>query len=551
MNFFGSKRLISCFRADLNLRSAFCHFVELLLVLLSCSNGFAQEKLPKPLLELMQTSGFENGHWGILVVDASTKEVIYEQNANQLFCPASVTKLFSTSAALEKLGPDFRFKTPVKRRGDVDSSGVLQGDLILEASGDMAMGGRTGPNGAMLFEDGDHTYGGDTPSLVKSDALHGLKELARGVVKSGIKEISGNVLVDDRLFPPSASSGSGPRNVSPITINDNMVDFVVSPSLKPGEPATYKMVPESRSLSVDFQVVTVEKEKPVKVTILTVGPNSVTIYGTIPVGHSGLLRNFEVGDPASWARSLFIESLRAEGVKVTASPLSQQVSDSLPARTEISGLPVVSEYISPPLSEYVKVILKVSHNLHASTLPLLLALSEGKSRASDGLRIQGKLLKELGVNPESVSFGGGAGGARADMVTPRATVDLLLAMQSKPGYSALYTGLPILGRDGTLAKVVENSSPARGHVRAKTGTYYVENELTGRTILTAKALGGYIETSQDRKLAFALFVNSVPTRPAKGKDLPAVNATEAGKLLGKMSEWIYENCPHQAAAAEK
>jgi D-alanyl-D-alanine carboxypeptidase/D-alanyl-D-alanine-endopeptidase (penicillin-binding protein 4) len=502
----------------------------------------SHDSLPKPLTDLMQTSGFENGHWGLLAIDAKTREVVYEHNADQLFCPASVTKLFSTSAVLEKLGPDFRFRTPVKRKGEVDTNGTLTGDLILVASGDMVMGGRTGLNGEMLFEDGDHTYGGDTPSLVKSDPRHGLKELARGVLKSGISEIQGNVLIDDRLFPPAFSSGSGPRRVSPITINDNMVDFVVSPAMTAGSPATFKMVPESSAMAVDFQVRTVAADQPVRITIRTLGPRSVTIYGQIPEGHSGILRNMEIQDPVSWARSLFIETLRAEGVKLTVSPLSEQNNSDLPEKSEMASLAVVSEYTSLPLSEYVKVILKVSHNLHASTLPVLLAVSEGKQTATEGLRIQASLLENLGLSPESVSFGGGAGGSRSDLVSPRATVDLLLAMQSKPGFNALYMGLPILGRDGTLAKVVDQSSPARGHVRAKTGTYYVENELTGKSLLTSKALGGYIETVNGRKLAFALFVNNVPTR-SEDKERPAVNATIAGKLLGKISEWIYSNCP--------
>lgn len=501
--------------------------------------------LPEGLQKLMQTSGFANGHWGLLVVDAGTGQVIYEQNADQMFSPASVTKLFSTAAVLEKLGPDYRFLTPVMRKGEVLEGGLLKGDLILVASGDMAMGGRTGPDGKMLYEDNDHTYGGDVAHLVKADALHGMKELAREVAGSGIREVSGNVLVDDRLFAPTASSGSGPRSVSAITINDNMVDLVISAGKKVGDLAEYRMVPENRVMAVDFQVKTVEKGKPVSVTIRTLGPRSVTVYGSVPEGHTNLLRNFEVADPASWARSLFIECLRAEGVKVTASSLAVQQPLDLPSRAEVAALPKVAEYDSLPLAENIKVILKVSHNLHASTLPLLLALTEKKSELSDGLRMQGQILLALGVKPEAISFGGGAGGARADLVTPRATVDLLLAMQNRPGFNAFYTGLPILGRDGTLAKAVEMNSPARGHVRAKTGTYYVDNDLTGRTILTSKALGGYIETKHDRKLAFALFVNQVPVRPAQGADKPAVSAIIAGKLLGTITEWIYLNCPEK------
>ena len=495
--------------------------------------------------KLTQTSGFENGQWGILVVDALTKQVLFEQNSNQMFAPASVTKLYSTASALEKLGPDYRFKTPVKRRGEVDSSGVLKGDLLLVASGDMCMGGRTATNGTMLFEDNDHTYGGDAAALVKADALHGLQVLAKQIASSGIKQVTGDVLVDDRLFQISPSSGSGPRNVFPMTINDNLVDVVIHAGEKPGDQATFKLVPETAGIAVDLLVETVDKDKPVSVYINTTGPRSVVVRGTIPIGKKNLIRNFEVADPTSWARSLLIERLRASGVKIAASSLTMQDSASLPSKSEVASMPAVAEYVSPPLSEYVKIILKVSHNLHASTLPSLLALTDGKTTAIDGLRIQGKILSGLGVQPEAISFGGGAGGARADLASPRATVNLLLAMQSRPGYNAFYEAMPILGRDGTLAKAVEPTSPARGHVRAKTGTYYLENELTGKTILTSKALAGYMETAQDRKLVYCIFVNNVPIRTASGDDKPAVNATAAGKLLGKISEWIYLNCPQK------
>lgn len=495
------------------------------------------------LIQLTKTPGFENGQWGLLVVDIATHQVLFEHNADRMFAPASVTKLFSTAAALEKLGPDYRFKTAVKRRGEIDNLSILRGDLILVASGDMAMGGRTAANGSMLFEESDHTYGGDNAALVKADPLHAFQELAKTILKSGVKQVAGDVLVDDRLFQLSPSSGSGPRHVSPITINDNLVDVLISAGARPGETATFTLVPETTAMTVDFQVATVEKDQPISIYINTVGPRSVMVRGTIPVGKKDLVRNFEVADPASWARSLFIESLRKSGIKVAASHLAMQEPASLPAKGDVAKLPNQAEYVSPALREYVKIILKVSHNLYASTLPSLLAVADGKTTANEGLRIQGKLLTGLGVKPESISFGGGAGGARADLVTPRATVDLLLSMQKRPGYNAYFEAMPVLGRDGTLAKSVEPTSPARGHAHAKTGTYYLENELSGNTILTSKALAGYMETIHDRKLAYCLFVNNVPIRLSEGAEKPAVNATVAGKLLGKISEWIYLNCP--------
>ncbi len=134
----------------------------------------------------------------------------------------------------------------------------------------------------------------------------------------------------------------------------------------------------------------------------------------------------------------------------------------------------MAEYTSPPFREYLKVILKVSHNLHASTLPLLVAAHHGETTLGPGLR-RGGDPQGAGGRLATISFGGGAGGSRADLVTPRATVALLRRWRRGPSSPRYEAALPVLGRDGTLAKAVDADSPARGHVRAKTGTYWVDN----------------------------------------------------------------------------
>ena len=89
-------------------------------------------------------------------------------------------------------------------------------------------------------------------------------------------------------------------------------------------------------------------------------------------------------------------------------------------------------------------------------------------------------------------------------------------MAARPEFSAFEAALPILGRDGTLARAVAADSPARGHARAKTGTYSVENGLNGTVVLSSKALAGYLETASGRPLIFAAFVNNVPLDAPRG-----------------------------------
>ena len=500
----------------------------------------AADPLAMRVETVLKSPGYKSGHWGLLVVDAKTGATVFERNPDELFCPASVTKLFTTAAALVDLGADYRFQTPVVRRGSVESNGTLKGDLILVAQGDLCLGGRTGPEGTLLFVDDDHTYSGGNlkSSVVKPDPLAGLDHLAREVLASGIKVISGDVLVDDRLFDSATSTGSGPSRLSPIIVNDNVVDVIARPAETMGEPADVKLSPRTAFVSADVRVETVPAGEAPSLEVRSVGPRRFSVRGKVPLGHAPLVKIYEVEDPASYARTLFIEALRNRGVKVDAASVADNPSDKLPARLEVSTLPKVAEYTSPPFKENLKVILKVSHNLHASTLPLLVAAHHGDRTLAEGLLQEGKLLKGLGIEPESVSFGGGAGGARADLVTPRAAVTLLRAMARRPDFPAYESALPVLGRDGTLAKAVPQDSPARGHARAKTGTYWVENGLNDKPILTSKALAGYMETSSGRPLVFAFFVNEVPLDVAHGKVSEATAA--AGRLLGKLCEIFYD-----------
>jgi serine-type D-Ala-D-Ala carboxypeptidase/endopeptidase (penicillin-binding protein 4) len=153
-----------------------------------------------------------------------------------------------------------------------------------------------------------------------------------------------------------------------------------------------------------------------------------------------------------------------------------------------------------------------------------------------GLREQGKILKDLGLEVSTFSFGGGAGGHWADCVTPRATVQLLDAMRKRPEWDAYKDGLPILGTDGTLATVVAKDSQARGKVFAKTGTLTYDDNLNGRSLLRSKALAGVMTTAKGTELTIAMFVNNVP--------LPkSVAAAREGKLLGKLCEVIHDHGP--------
>src|SRR5688572_10019979 len=113
-----------------------------LVALLTAIPLTAEDKLAKRIDEFLTQPHFKTTHFGWLFVDLKTGEVVLERSSEKLFVPASTTKLFSTAAALDALGADYRFRTPIYRRGNVNDAGQLDGDLILVASGDLTLGGR-------------------------------------------------------------------------------------------------------------------------------------------------------------------------------------------------------------------------------------------------------------------------------------------------------------------------------------------------------------------------------------------------------------------------
>ncbi|HET6878849.1 MAG TPA: D-alanyl-D-alanine carboxypeptidase/D-alanyl-D-alanine-endopeptidase [Pirellulales bacterium] len=507
-------------------------FVYALAALLFLHSSAAADPLAEKIGVFIDEGPYKHGHWGVLVADLGSGDVLFERAPDKLFAPASVTKLYSVAAALDAFGADYRFETPIYARGQIDAEGKLQGDLILVASGDPTLGGRAGPNGEIAYTNSDHIYG-DGAVLTDGDPLAGLNELAAAVRASGVRHVRGDVLVDDRLFEHARGTGSGPALLTPIVVNDNLIDVVVTPAT-PGSPAKVVCRPVSASLPIDAQVETVAAEAPTSVTVASPDDRCLVIRGQIAAGRKPLLHPQEVADPASFARSLLIEALRRADVSIEASPLAKNQADHLPDRSDYAGMRRVAQLTSPPFSESARLILKVSHNLHASMLPLLLATRHEERTLADGLKHQRQFLIKAGVDADSISFGGAAGGDPADYVTPRATVALLRYMATRDDFAVFDRALPVLGEDGTLAHAVPAGSPVRGKAQAKTGTMFWHNRLNGGSILTSKSLAGYLTAASGRRLAFAVFVNNLPTKTSGDRE-------RIGKALGQLCEVIFES----------
>jgi D-alanyl-D-alanine carboxypeptidase/D-alanyl-D-alanine-endopeptidase (penicillin-binding protein 4) len=320
-----------------------------------------------------------------------------------------------------------------------------------------------------------------------------------------------------------------------MVVNDNIVDLIITPAAEAGKPATVRLHPETNMVQTDAWVDTVAEGEKADIEVHSNGERSFAVRGKIPLKSKPLVRIYEVNDPAEFASGIFIEVLRQVGVQVAANPFAKPKAE-LPPPGSYNRLTPVATFTSPPFGELIKVTLKVSHNLYASTLPLLVASKNGKRSLHDGFELQRKFLADLGLDVNTISFGSGAGGSHADAVTPRASVELLRALSKRSDYKVFDAALPVLGVDGTLVDVIPTDSPAKGHVRGKTGTLYWDDLMNGRSLLTSKALAGVMTTAHGRQLTFAIYVNCVP--------LPKnVRTMREGKVIGHLCEIIYQNAP--------
>ncbi|MGC9516157.1 MAG: D-alanyl-D-alanine carboxypeptidase/D-alanyl-D-alanine endopeptidase [Methanomicrobiales archaeon] len=497
------------------------------------NSSFNQSNVSAEINSTINSSQYVNSNWGILFEDEDTGEIIYQANSNEMYVPGSTAKLFITSAALNSFGPDYRFETPVYYRGDIDDSGTLKGDLILVASGDPTMGGRDTPDGRINFTNLDH---GDANSvegvtLTAENPLTGLNQLARQVKDSGIKKVDGNVIIDDRLFETTLAP-TGEYMISPVMINDNMIDLEVIPG-EVGGNATVNWRPQTSIYNVTSQVTTVASGT-TNITVNYHGSGKIILKGQIPANSTPVIRTYTVKDPSNFARSLFIEALQREGVEVTASPKSVNSISSLNNTTSYNQENQVALLTSLPFSENIKLILKVSQNQQADTLVSLLASRNGDKSFDDGMLLLGTFLDSAGVNQDAITLKDGRGGSPADRVSPQASNQLLRFMSQQTYFQSFYDALPIMGFDGTLYNVVNNSSPLYGKVHAKTGTALTEDKLYNRGMILSKSLAGYITTKSGKTFIFSIYVNNLPI-----DDEAAVG--EVDRDLAAILETIYNN----------
>jgi D-alanyl-D-alanine carboxypeptidase/D-alanyl-D-alanine-endopeptidase (penicillin-binding protein 4) len=457
---------------------------------------------------IAETPALARGHLGVRLVDLTGK-VVFERNARNWFVPASNTKLYSTSLALTRLGPDFRFVTRVRAGVAPDGDGVIRGDVRLVGGGDPSLSGRTYPY------DKEKEW---------ADVAPGMEELADQIARNGVKRIEGAIIGDDSAYVwepyPDGWSIDDPlyeygAPVSALTFNDNAFRLEVRPGAEAGAAAEVYLYPDVGQVTVIPLVETVAAGERGRIRLERLAhTNELRVYGTIAAGGKPYSTLLGVPDPPLYAAQALADALGRRGISVRE-----------PARvlhrmgTEEAGgdsSTVLAERQSPRLAELLPVVNKVSQNLHAELL-LREVGRQGKTFGSReaGLEALAAFLEgEVGVAKEDVNFIDGSGMSRLTLLTPESTSKLLVLMAGRAGW---LESLPVGGEDGTLGRRFKGEA-LKGKVRAKTGS-----------LSHVSALGGYLEHPKLGRLAFTVVLNNY-------NGLTADARTGIDRLVGALLE---------------
>ena len=437
---------------------------------------------------LLGTTPTNKGEWGLLIADAESGETLYEQNADKYFVPASNMKLFTTALALAKLEPEYRFHTTLETRGTISSEGVLGGDLALVGHGDPNLSNRKFP-----YELKEEFDGPPEKAIV---------ELADALVAKGVKEISGDVIGDDSYFPRERYPNGWEIDdmvweygaaISAIVVDDNTVALTLTPGEQAGNPVQAGVAPATPDFTVENEVITSAADvKPDLTLTREPGANIVVVKGSLPAKSAPRKLVLAIEEPAQHAAATLKRLLEERGVKVTGAAKARHAQEAG------SGDPaVLAEHVSVPLGDAVKLINKISQNLHTEMLLRTVARQNGAWATPDELmKVPADFYAAAGIAPGDVIQADASGLSRHDLVTPRAIVTLLSFAQRQSWFGFYYASLPVAGVDGTLEDRMKNTLAA-GQIHAKTGS--VEHVRT---------LSGFANTPGGRRVIFSFLSNN-------------------------------------------
>ncbi len=481
---------------------------RILIVVLTLSLVFAQT--PQEIVEeLSLLPELDHAQWSVYAryVDQSNfeKPIIDHHGDMSLSCASSL-KVITIGLALDKLGPDYTFKTRLYYSGTIDQEGVLDGNIY-------------------IVGDGDPTLGGDQVGGVRTNGKL-MAHWVKAIKKEGIKTVLGTVIGDESLYPPYHVPGTWTwedignyygAGMTALCFSDNKYYLDFKPGDKEGEPAEVIAIrPEIPGMTYTNLMRTGPMYSGDNGYILS-APNvyHAIFHGTVPAGEEKFTIKGAIPNPAMLAAQTLKRSLEKEGIKVNESPYVINESPKYDADKLIKTVK------SPPLSRIAEITNKLSNNTYTEMLLLKVAKEEtdnGTTRA--GIKVIEKFMDKMNVEHSGLDLVDASGLSRENMITTKIFSDYLSAMTKRTCFSDYFNTFATAGDDNDFGFVVYfgKNTPAAKNAKVKTG--YIGG---------VRSHTGYVMTRSGRMIAFSCIANNYH---CKTKEITKIHEKVVAALAG-------------------
>jgi serine-type D-Ala-D-Ala carboxypeptidase/endopeptidase (penicillin-binding protein 4) len=410
------------------------------------------QQLDKAINQLQADSQFKHAVISMYVVDSKTGKVIFNKNAELGLAPASCQKLITSTAALELLGKDYRFKTQLLYSGTI-KDGVLAGNLIIKGSGDPALGSWRW-------------------SETKQQAV--LNKMTAAVAAKGINKITGKIICNAENWDTNNIPGGWVwddignyygAGASAINWHENQYDLSLKSGAAVGSAVT---IESTRPNLVDVRLiseVTAAKKGSGDNAYIYLAPQSSSgfVKGTIPAGENNFIISGSVPDPAKQLQYELKNALKESNIELDGADL----------KTIDGAAELLLSHSSPPLDSINYWFLKKSVNLFGEAFVKTIALEKAKLASTEkGVELIKKFWSQHGIEPSSINIKDGSGLSPANRVTTKALVTVLQFAKQQPWFTSFFNALPEINtikmKDGYIADVRSYS----GYVKSKNGNEY-------------------------------------------------------------------------------
>jgi serine-type D-Ala-D-Ala carboxypeptidase/endopeptidase (penicillin-binding protein 4) len=438
-------------------------------------------KAQEPLNEFYQVvnnwqnkAKLSNTGIGIAIYDTSNGQELMASAPQVSLAPASIFKVVTTATALEVLGPDYRFKTTLFYAGTVRND-TLWGDLQVTGGGDPTLG-------SMYFEE-------------SSDFMNGW---LKALINNHIRVVTGRLVVDSSLYEKILAPGTWAWEdlgnfygavASGLSVYDNQFEIHLKSPVAVGQPVKIlKIKPEIPGLNLQNEVLSSNDNTDQSFVYGNPEDNYRVFRGTIPKGRADFVVKASMPNPPLVLAGEFRSKMASRGMALKGATVFEKAKP---------GNTVLTETLSPPLREIIRVTNYESVNLFAEHLLKQLAWRKtGVGTTKDGCEFIVSFWGDKGMEKDGFFMADGSGLSRFDGITARQMCFILNYMKTKSAYSDEFVkSLPTAG-NGTLSGFNPEYFP-NGCLRAKSGS-----------MTRVRCYAGYLTTAGGRQLSFAVMLNN-------------------------------------------